>query len=381
MTNEMMIITAVITLVLNAITPLFINQITLKKYELTHSAEKALHTMQSLKQYLQITFLALGAFSFTHALIQLSAHSAPSRWMFYITIVVYSAIIIVYGQLVFHRVTKKIRQTETTWKDEFTNTLKDLLIILIPLITYKLLRTYFAGPEHDNEWKDFGVYVIFLMIVQIVYPFLVYAQLSARPIQDKKIHKSIVAFMKLQHESRIGVYEFPSKKSKNAHAWVSGIIIKKIFIADYLIEKLTIAELHAVIAHEIGHCKKNHQLIKLGLFIMIYPMVMILNECSIRLETWIGGSLSFIYGLGFFVFFLLLYYVYIYQAVSRIHEHQADQYVLEVCEKDDLTSALNKLTKLNNHMTTFHRITEKFQSHPSLEKRITWIEQNSSYSS
>ena len=49
-----------------------------------------------------------------------------------------------------------------------------------------------------------------------------------------------------------------SKRSTHSNAYISGVGRKRIALFDTLIEKHSIKELVAVIAHEVGHYKKRH---------------------------------------------------------------------------------------------------------------------------
>jgi STE24 endopeptidase len=374
MSNETMMMIAIISFILSGMTPFMINQITMRKYLVTHSAEKALYTMQSMKQYLHLTVLMIGAFTFTQSFLHASYFS-PSRLTILLFMVTYISVIFIYGQLVFHKIVKKIRKTETNLKDEFWTSLKDLSFILLPVLAYKCYRVFIDGKWNHYEWQEFLFYVLFMLFLQVVYPYLVFIYFNAKPIQNHAIRMQVDEFLVKLNTPHTQIYEFPSKKSKTAHAWISGILVKKIFIADYLIEKLTPSEILAVVAHEVGHTKKHHHLVKLLLFILVYPMFKVLNKVVSQWELWLGFEEAWVFGTLIIAGVLLLYYMFVYQAVSRMHEYQADQYVLETCDRQDLIAALEKITKLNLTMKKMNKFIEKFQSHPSMEKRIHCIEQ------
>ena len=69
---------------------------------------------------------------------------------------------------------------------------------------------------------------------------------------------------------------------------------------------------------------------------------------------------------GFFT-----YLGFIFLKLSKIHEYQADKYVVEVgLEKDDFANALTKLAELNDQITDSTDLGELLGTHPSLENRI-----------
>ena len=59
---------------------------------------------------------------------------------------------------------------------------------------------------------------------------------------------------------------------------------------------------------------------------------------------------------------------------SRIQERQADKYVIKSgIDINTYISALRKIAMLNDAMTKTNKFDDKFQTHPSLEKRISWL--------
>lgn len=377
---EWVIVIWTVSLIFIGIVPMWINRETMKTYLHTQSAEKALYKMSNLKTYLLTPCYIGASLAFMLAMWKFPEYFPSHRWVSFSLIIVYMMVIVIYSQLIFHRVIKQIRHTDTHLKDELWASMKELVFILLPIIAYKCVRILADVDFRDTEIKKITIYIGFMLLIQLVYPYLTYLHLGARPIRNIEIRKSIASLLNKCQAGQIKVYEYPAKKRKAAHAWVTGIVFKKIFIADYLIEQLTKSELHSVIAHEIGHCKKHHHIIMTFLLIVSYPLILSITKIWEWIEQSLKLDASFYYGLGFLVLFLGLYYVLIIQTVSRKHEHQADLYVLQVCEKNDLISALSKLTHLNHQLTKFHKWTEKLHTHPSLENRIKSIENGQRYS-
>lgn len=89
-----------------------------------------------------------------------------------------------------------------------------------------------------------------------------------------------------------------SKRSSKANAYFSGFGPKKrIVLFDTLIKDLSIKELVAVLAHEIGHYKRKHTLQMLfistaqtGLIFFIFSLTISVPEVSFALG---GGEQSF----------------------------------------------------------------------------------------
>ena len=80
--------------------------------------------------------------------------------------------------------------------------------------------------------------------------------------------------------------------------------------------------------------------------------------------------------------FLIIYFIFIFRYLSRRCEHQADLYAVRLTEKPEaFKGALAKLAVLNSVPRSIQRFFEIFNTHPSIHRRIEfinqWIEQNS----
>jgi STE24 endopeptidase len=170
-----------------------------------------------------------------------------------------------------------------------------------------------------------------------------------------------------------------SKRSTKANAYFSGLGSKKrIVLYDTLINDLSIQEIVAVLAHEVGHYKKKHTLqmiflsllqtglmfFILGFFINNPALSMALNveEHSIHIALITFGilytPLSFIIG----IFLNML---------SRKNEYEADQFASDNYNGDDIINALKKLSQKNLSNLTPHPLYVFFYySHPTLLQRI-----------
>ena len=143
-----------------------------------------------------------------------------------------------------------------------------------------------------------------------------------------------------------------SKRSSKANAYFSGLGPRKtIALFDTLVEKHTEEELVAVLAHEVGHHKKNH--IKQGMFISIFQIGMIcylfelctkLPEITSALGAEVGA-----FHLGLIGFSLLFSPIGLILGVfgnilSRKNEFEADSYAKETYDGESLKLALKKLS-------------------------------------
>ncbi len=201
------------------------------------------------------------------------------------------------------------------------------------------------------------------------------------PLEDGELKDRINSFAKSVNFpiSRIDVMD-GSKRSSKANAYFSGLgKNKRIALFDTLIEKHSINELVSIIAHEVGHYKKGHNIkgIVLGVFqsgIMFFMLSIFLNNPEL-FEAFGMENLSIYASL---LFFSLLYspidliLSFIGNKISRIHEFEADAFANKsIGTGKHLIKGLKKLTVTNLGNLDPHPFTVWLNySHPSVLDRI-----------
>jgi STE24 endopeptidase len=170
-----------------------------------------------------------------------------------------------------------------------------------------------------------------------------------------------------------------SKRSSKANAFFSGLgSRKKIVLFDTLIEKHTVEELVAVLAHEIGHYKKKHTLsgVVLGVLqtgVLLFIMSLFLDNPDLARAL---GSDKSSFHLNIFAFGILYSPMseilgIIMNMRSRHNEFEADAYAAETYAAIPLQHALAKLSSDNLSNPTPHpAYVFVHYSHPPLLKRL-----------
>ena len=171
-----------------------------------------------------------------------------------------------------------------------------------------------------------------------------------------------------------------SRRSTKANAYFSGFgKQKRVTLYDTLINKLTNSQIVAVIAHEIGHYKKNHIIFNL-LFsfiqtgIMLYILSLFVYQPVFSEALGINNH-SFHIGL---IAFSILYtpiseiFSLIFNLFSRKFEYQADEYAKKTFDGKYLIEALKTLSKDSlSNLTPHPKYVWWHYSHPTLFERIT----------
>ena len=174
-----------------------------------------------------------------------------------------------------------------------------------------------------------------------------------------------------------------SKRSTKANAYFSGFgKQKRVTLYDTLLNKLNDKQIIAVIAHEIGHYKKNHIIFNLifstiqtGLMLYILSLLIYMPIFSEALGI---QSHSFHIGL---ITFSILYtpiseiFSLIFNVFSRKFEYQADHYAKETYNSKHLIEALKVLSKDSlSNLTPHPKYVWWHYSHPTLAQRIKHLQ-------
>ena len=174
-----------------------------------------------------------------------------------------------------------------------------------------------------------------------------------------------------------------SKRSTKANAYFSGFgKQKRVTLYDTLLNKLNDKQIIAVIAHEIGHYKKNHIIFNLifstiqtGLMLYILSLLIYMPIFSEALGI---QNHSFHIGL---ITFSILYtpiseiFSLIFNVFSRKFEYQADHYAKETFNSKHLIEALKVLSKDSlSNLTPHPKYVWWHYSHPTLAQRIKHLQ-------
>jgi len=106
-----------------------------------------------------------------------------------------------------------------------------------------------------------AVVVLFELLLAFVAPVVIMPLFNKfTPIDNQELKKAIERYFQSQNFQIQGVYKMDgSKRSTKANAFFTGFgRFRKLVLFDTLIEKHSIEELVAILAHEVGHFKKKH---------------------------------------------------------------------------------------------------------------------------
>ncbi len=208
------------------------------------------------------------------------------------------------------------------------------------------------------------------------------------PLEEGELRTEIEKFANKVGFKLTNIYVIDgSKRSTKANAYFTGLGKKKrIVLYDTLMDKMTVDEIVAVLAHEVGHYKYKHTLKNMMIsipstLVLFYAFGLILQ--SDALAQALGGTKASFHlnAIAFSILYspISLILDIFSNVLSRKFEYQADGYAASNGFSKQLISGLKKLsaTSLSNLMP--HPLYVFFHySHPTLFQRVTKLSENSS---
>lgn len=246
---------------------------------------------------------------------------------------------------------------------------------------------WFYQATGTNFWLyAWGIVTVFTILINLFYARLIVPLFNKQtPLEDGPLRSEIE-----KYASKVGftldkIFVIDgSKRSTKANAYFSGFgSEKRVTLYDTLVKDLDEDEIVAVLAHEVGHYKRNHIIINLFAAIITTGFTLWL------LSLFIGNPLfsealnvsqpSFHIGL---IAFGVLYSPIsgitglVMNHLSRKFEYQADNYAKKTYAAPPLISGLKKLSKNSLSNLTPHPLyVFAHYSHPTLLQRFRNLKQ------
>jgi len=248
---------------------------------------------------------------------------------------------------------------KTTWKTYIADAAKGIGLTLViggPLLAAILAFFEYAG---ENAWFWCWLAVTgFTLIMQYVAPTWIMPLFNKfKPLEEGELKNAIMSYSQSIDFSLENVFIMDgSKRSAKSNAFFTGFgKHKRIVLFDTLIEQHTVAELVAVLAHEMGHYKKRHiqttlilGILQMGVMFWLLAQFITFQELF---NAFYMNEKSVYAGL---IFFGMLYSAldfimgFFLQMLSRKNEFQADQFAAQTTgDANSLAEALKKLSVHN----------------------------------
>jgi STE24 endopeptidase len=235
-------------------------------------------------------------------------------------------------------------------------------------------------------WLDvWAVWVVFNLLILFIYPSFIAPLFNKfSPLQDMAMKARIESLLSKCGFTAQGLFVMDgSKRSAHGNAYFTGFgKTKRIVFFDTLLERLTINEVEAVLAHELGHFKRRHVVKRIIMtFAISLGFLWLLGR--LMQTTWFYQGLGVTApstAVALLLFFLTLPVFSfllgpIMSAYSRKHEFEADAYAAKQTDAADLVNALVKMYQDNAATLTPDPLYSRFyDSHPPAMVRIAQLQ-------
>ena len=270
----------------------------------------------------------------------------------------------------------------------FTDMIKQTIIMLIIGIPFIAFILWLMDGASPYWWLYvWGSWFGFSMLMMWLYPAVIAPIFNKfTPLEEPELKSKISNLLERCGFTSNGVFIMDgSKRSSHGNAYFTGFgNNKRIVFFDTLLESLQHNEIEAVLAHELGHFKRNHIKKRIASMALI-------SLGGLALLAWLIDQ-SFIYhGLGVsqpsdymaLILFMLVSPVIsiflnpIFSLLSRKHEFEADEFAAQNTDANNLITALVKLYKENSNTLTPDPLYSSFyDSHPPAPVRIAHLANN-----
>jgi STE24 endopeptidase len=230
------------------------------------------------------------------------------------------------------------------------------------------------------------VWVGFTVLITWAYPTLIAPLFNKfTPLNDAALKQRTEALLERCGFSSRGVFVMDgSRRSVHGNAYFTGVgRSKRIVFFDTLLERLQIAEVEAVLAHELGHFRLHHVrwrlVLSLGLGLLGLAVLGFLTQWPDFYRAFGIATPSSHTALLLFVFVLPVFTYFttpISAWWSRKHEFEADEFAAKFADARQLAAALVKLYRDNaTTLTPDHLHSAFYDSHPPALVRISRLQQ------
>ena len=253
-----------------------------------------------------------------------------------------------------------------------SSNIKINLPIVLPWVVLSLLydlATLLPSPGLQeilaSGWGDILFFVVFLFLVLLFFPPLVRRLWGCKRLPEGALRTHLTRFCRQQGFSA-ELYLWPLFEGQALTAGVMGLVpgLRYILLTPAIIETMSLAELEAVMAHEIGHVKKRHLLLyalliggfSVFLGIMAEPLIYLLLSRESLYSLMVKGHISpdtilTVVGAAPLLVCMIIYFRYIFGYFIRNFERQADLHVFSVLGSGHaLISAFEKIATLSGNI-------------------------------
>jgi len=260
---------------------------------------------------------------------------------------------------------------------------KGLIVGLVLGVPFLWVLMWLVTGAGDLWWLYAAAFVVAVQfIMMVIGPMLIMPLFHKfSPLPEGELKRELEALSQHCKFAVSGLFVMDgSKRSAHSNAFFAGLgKARRIVLFDTLIAQLSVKELAAVLAHEIGHYKLKHIPKSLALSVLLtFAGFFVLGQMidwdpmyqafGVGLKSQDKGLLIFFLTSGSFLFWLSP----LFSALSRKHEYEADAYAKAQTAAEPMGGALLKLSEKNLSNYVPHPWYSAWNySHPTLLERLS----------
>lgn len=260
---------------------------------------------------------------------------------------------------------RKLRGIEATGKSRIGN-LRLGLAFLLPMLLWMLLFALLPATGLTPPVR-LALQALGWVVIIAAAPLLAVRLMPTRPLEEPLRHRLDALLTRAGVRIR-EIHVLDTRSQKVANALVMGPLpgLRYVLVTDYLLERLEQDELEAIVAHEIGHAKQHHLLIKLAAVLSLAVVLGVALAVGGHLLNGVSpGALLLAIPV-----LLLLGLVLIQGALGLVLERKADEYAARLVGADPTSRALEKLAEANLLRRRTGPFWNLLTHHPGIAQRV-----------
>lgn len=263
-----------------------------------------------------------------------------------------------------------------------------LMMILIGGILLSVIIWFFQWTGTNFWIYAWGLVTVFTIFTNLFYSKLIVPLFNKqKPLEEGSLKSKIEGYAQNVGFDLKNIFVIDgSKRSTKANAYFSGFgKEKRVTLYDTLIKDLEEDEIVAVLAHEVGHYKRNHIIFNLSASILLtgltlFILSIFINNPNVSLAIGVTQSSFHAALIGFGILYSPISEItgLAMNLLSRKFEYQADDYAKDTFAALPLITSLKKLSKNSlSNLTPHPAYVFMHYSHPPLISRIQNLQQPS----
>ncbi len=251
-----------------------------------------------------------------------------------------------------------------------TTNLKNNIPIILPWLLLSLLADIllllpFPAVRQfmHSSWGEPLFFLTFFILLSVAFPEIIIRFWGCTPMERGLVRAHIEEFCRLQKLPYRNILIWPLFEGQVLTAGVMGLVkrFRYLLFTPALLKSLTVEEVDAVMAHEIGHVKRYHLqlymflllgfslIAQLGSYLFMY--LLLKSDYFYRLTAFTGkktdGVLVFVSTLALLIL-LIVYFRFVFGFFMRNFERQADLHAMtSLGSSRGIVNALEKVAWLS----------------------------------